>query len=222
MVLCETAGLTHVYDRGGERITPVKDVSIRIGEGDFILIKGASGAGKTTLLMLIGGMIPIAEGDVLYRGKSLRAMSDGELTEHRRRNIGFLFQNSRLTEALTVRENMLFAARLAGIRITDDEAGGLLESLGLAERADSMPHQLSGGQRRRAMLAAVLARKPQLILADEAVNDLDAEWADKVTGILRAHADAGGAVMLSAHNLRGGEFIKKTYITDGGVLSCQK
>lgn len=214
-MLCEIRGLTKRYEQG-EIIIPVSDVDLNINNGEFIMIGGESGVGKSTLLMMIAGLLRPTEGRIIYAGRDLSTLSDDELTLLRRREIGYVFQASRMVEAMTVEENIRFAAGLSGAE--KNLADELIETVGLDGRREYLPYKLSGGQLRRAMFASLLARDPELILADEPTNDLDEEWKTKIMEMLKHRAEIGKAVVVVAHDRTAREYADRVYRMHDGKL----
>ena len=150
-------------------------------------------------------------------------MTDKEQTTLRGEKIGFLFQDSSLIQALTLKENLEFAQTLGGKRKADPaRIDEMLERVGLSDRANFLPYQLSGGQRRRAMVARALIHAPSLILADEPTNDLDDLWAEKVVSLLQEETQRGAAVVMVTHNTRWSAQASSRYRLDDGVLLQQK
>ena len=217
----EICRLEHIHKdyRMGEIVTPLKDINISINGGDFVAVEGPSGMGKSTLLYVIGTLLKADEGQIFFEQQDVRAMSDREQTALRGEKIGFLFQDSNLIQALTLRENMVFAQTLGGKRKSDPEkVDEMLEKLGLSDRANFLPHQLSGGQRRRAMAARALIHAPSLILADEPTNDLDEFWAEKIVSLLQEEAQRGAAVVMVTHNSRWSACASVRYRLEDGCL----
>ena len=199
MVLCVVDRVSKRY-AGDDGPLPVNDVSLSIEEGDFVSIGGESGGGKSKLLMMMGGLLAPSSGSIVFDGLSFDAATDRQLTEVRRTKIAYVFQSSRLVQALTVEENIRFAAKTAGVRVDQAELDRLVAEMGLQEKADVLPSRLSGGQRRRAMIAAALAQRSRLLLADEPTNDLDEHWAHEVMKAFTARANRGSAVVVVTHS----------------------
>lgn len=218
MEICTLSHVAKNY-RMGEVVTPLKDVSLEIRSGDFIAVEGPSGMGKSTLLYVIGTLLKADSGTICFDGRDIASLSDREQTTLRGEKIGFLFQDSNLIQALTLRENLEFAQTLGGKRKADPaRVDELLERLGLSDRANFLPYQLSGGQRRRAMAARALIHGPSLILADEPTNDLDEHWAEKIITLLQEEARRGAAVVMVTHNTRWSECASVCYRLDDGML----
>ena len=202
MEICRLEHVKKEY-RMGETVCPLKDVNMSVNSGDFIAVEGVSGTGKSTLLSVMGLLLEKDGGSYTFDGKDTAGLSDDEKTDIRAKKIGFLFQDTNLIQALTLRENLLFAQTLGGSRAADEKkADAMLDKLGLIDRAGFLPYQLSGGQRRRAMAARCLIHSPELILADEPTNDLDDEWAAKVVELLAEAAQKGAGVVMVTHNSR--------------------
>ena len=223
MSLCTLRGVGKTYDRG-EKVSPLKALDLSVDRGDFISIQGESGIGKTTLLMIMGGLLRPTEGSVFYDDRDSRGMSEHALTSWRGAHIGFLFQNIQMVSALTIEENIVLSRRLGGKKRAMEgfDTEHLLARFGLAEKRNCLPHQLSGGQRRRAMIVATLARKPELLLADEPTNDLDKDWGGQVMDLFGEWAACGGAVVLVTHHQEYAEKAKIGYKMQNGMVVRQK
>ena len=221
----EICRLKHIHKdyRMGETVTPLKDININVNSGDFVAVEGPSGMGKSTLLYVIGTLLKADDGKIFFDGKDVMSMTDREQTSLRGEKVGFLFQDSSLIQALTLRENLEFAQTLGGKRKADPaKVDEMLERVGLTERANFLPYQLSGGQRRRAMVARALIHTPDLILADEPTNDLDDVWAEKVVSMLQEESRRGAAVIMVTHNTRWSAQASVRYRLDDGVLLQQE
>lgn len=221
----EICRLEHIHKdyRMGETVTPLKDINVTVNSGDFIAVEGPSGMGKSTLLYVIGTLLKADDGKIFFDGRDISAMTDREQTTLRGEKIGFLFQDSSLIQALTLRENLEFAQTLGGKRKADPaKVDEMLDRVGLTERANFLPYQLSGGQRRRAMVARALIHSPDLILADEPTNDLDDVWAERVVSMLQEESQRGAAVVMVTHNTRWSACASSRYRLDDGVLLRQK
>lgn len=215
----EICRLEHIHKdyRMGEVVTPLKDVSLTVHSGDFIVVEGPSGIGKSTLLYVMGTLLQSDGGTYLFEDKDVSRFSDSEKSELRAGKIGFLFQDSALIQALTLRENLLFAQGI-GQKKDPTQADELLRRFGLEDRAGFFPYQLSGGQRRRAMAARALIHHPALILADEPTNDLDEHWSLEIIRILKEQAGSGSAVVMVTHNSRWAEEASKRCRLEDGIL----
>lgn len=176
----------------------VKNLNIMINEKEFSIIYGSSGCGKTTLINALGGMLKPASGSILWKGKSIVGMSDKELTKYRRNNIGFIFQKYNLINDLTAEENIRIVAALVNDPLSCSE---VLDMVGLANKAQKYPPQLSGGEQQRVCIARALVKRAEMIICDEPTGALDTENALQVVRILqRLTKEQGTSVLMITHN----------------------
>ena len=217
MEICKIEHIHKDY-RMGEIVTPLKDVTLTVNEGDFIAVEGASGIGKSTLLYVMGTLLKPDEGSYTFAGKDVTAFNDSQASEFRAKQIGFLFQDSTMIQALTLRENLIFTQGVGGKK-DPRQVDELLYRFGLEDRADFFPHQLSGGQRRRAMAARALIHNPKLILADEPTNDLDEHWSEEIIKILKEQTEKGTAVVMVTHNARWASAATRRLRLEDGMLT---
>lgn len=176
MAQIEIADISKIYTIGGLDIKAVDHVSLKIEKGDFLSIVGHSGSGKTTFLSIIGGIMKPSSGRVIYEGADICAFDDDALSEYRSEKIGFMFQFASLLPVLTARENLLLPGLFRrGCRDDGKKAEEYLAMVGIGEKRDAYPSQLSGGQQRRVAIARALMNDPEVILADEPTGDLDEE-----------------------------------------------
>lgn len=197
--------VTKTYGVNGATFAAVRGASLALAAGDFVAITGHSGSGKTTLLSMLGGLARPSSGKVLVDGADLYALGGDALSEYRCENVGFVFQFASLLGALTARENLLLPARFRPARRSADaqeaRALALLREVGLLDRADAYPSQLSGGQQRRVAIARAFMNEPQLVLADEPTGDLDEETEAEVMKLFRSMNERNGtAVVLVTHD----------------------
>lgn len=210
----------------GEIICPVDDISLSCEKGDFISIKGPSGTGKSTLLYLLGGLLKPDSGNIILNGQNFKNLTERELTILRAINIGIIFQEPNLFQALTVEENLTFVLelvnkyreyRLSKVKI-NEMAELYLKRLGIWDKRFFLPHQLSGGQRRRLAIARALVTEPILVLADEPTNDLDDYWSNIIMDLLKDVVLKKGLVMMVTHNLTMSKYANCRYMMDHGKL----
>jgi ABC-type lipoprotein export system ATPase subunit len=176
MLHIDANALSKIYTIGGLTIKAVDQVSLKIEKGDFLSIVGHSGSGKTTLLSILGGIIKPTSGKVIYEGTDICLLDDTRLSEYRNEKIGFMFQFASLLPVLTAKENLLLPGLFSRNRAGDGEkAEEYLSLVGIGEKKDAYPSQLSGGQQRRVAIARALMNDPEVILADEPTGDLDEE-----------------------------------------------
>lgn len=194
-------GVSKEYDTKRGSVRAVDTVSVKIGQGEFVIIRGPSGSGKTTLLNILGGMLHPSSGTVIADGQDLFAISSRARSRFRADNIGFVFQMFHLVPYLTVVENVLLAARTAG----RGGPGGkkkaleLLDRLNLGLRRDHKPADLSAGERQRTAMARALVNEPKIILADEPTGNLDPRNAADAMGHLAEFQSSGGTVVVVTH-----------------------
>ncbi len=177
-------------------------VSLEIQDGEFTAVMGPSGSGKSTLLNLIAGLDRPSTGNVTVAGRELNGMSEAALARFRRDRIGFVFQFFHLLPNLTVLENLLMPAELAGRKDSGTRARELLVRLGIADMADRYPAKLSGGQQQRVAMARALVNQPPLLLADEPTGALDTRSGDQVMGLLAEINREGQTVLLVTHDAK--------------------
>lgn len=186
------------YRTGEVVVEALKKVSFEIERGKFTLIVGPSGAGKTTLLNLLGGMDIATCGEIFVDGREISAFNERQLTDYRRFDIGFVFQFYNLIPNLTARENVELAAQICKEHMEAEEA---LAGVGLQERMDHFPAQLSGGEQQRVAIARALAKKPKLLLCDEPTGALDDQTGRQVLTLLQRTAkERGMSVVVITHN----------------------
>ena len=187
------------YKMGEVTITAADGVNFEVQKGEFAIVVGPSGAGKTTVLNVLGGMDFCSEGQVVVDEKMISGMSGRELAAYRRGDIGVVFQFYNLVQNLTAKENVELATQICRDPIP---AAEILEMVGLKERMDNFPSQLSGGEQQRVAIARALSKRPKLLLCDEPTGALDYETGKNVLGLLRDMcAQIGMTVVLITHNL---------------------
>lgn len=185
-VVVQLEGVEKAYQLGKVMVHALRGVSLSLSRGEFVVVMGPSGSGKTTLLNMIGALDRPTKGRIYIDGNDLVTLGDGELTKLRRRKIGFIFQFYNLIPVLTALENIELPLLTAGQqrRKASERAKELLYMVGLAERMDHMPDELSGGEQQRVAIARALANRPSIILADEPTGDLDSKTGAEVIQVL--------------------------------------
>ena len=182
-------------------VKALDNVSVSIDDGEFVSIIGTSGSGKSTLLNMLGGLDRPTSGEVYVKNKKLSDMNDEELTIFRRRNIGFIFQNYNLVPVLNVYENIVLPIELDGTKIDKNYIQTIIKTLGLNEKANAMPNQLSGGHQQRVAIARALAAKPAIILADEPTGNLDSKTGMDVISLLKVTSrEFQQTIVMITHN----------------------
>lgn len=219
--IVEIKGLSKVYRRDGVEVKALEDIDLEVGAGDFLALMGPSGSGKTTLLNIIAGLDKPTSGSVRVGGAEVHKMREDELAGWRNRHIGFVFQTFNLIPVLSAFENVelpLLLTRLSG-RERRDHVLTALKLVGLSDRADHYPRQLSGGEEQRVAIARAIVTDPTIILADEPTGNLDARSAEEVLALLRRlNEQLGKTVILVTHDARAAHYAKAMRHLDKGIL----
>ena len=190
--------LTKIYRMGEAEVHALRGVDLEIRAGEFIVLLGPSGSGKSTLLNILGGLDTPTAGDVRFLEHQLTGASEAELTRYRREHVGFVFQFYNLIPSLTTRENVALVTDIAVNPMSPAEA---LAWVGLGERLDHFPSQLSGGEQQRVAIARAIAKRPQVLLCDEPTGALDYETGKLVLEVIaRINAELGATAMVITHN----------------------
>ena len=198
MAYIEMKNIYKRYKSGQSEIIANNDISFEIEKGELAIILGSSGAGKSTVLNILGGMDTNDEGNVLIDGKDISTFNDKQLTNYRRNDVGFVFQFYNLVPNLTAKENVELASEIVKDAL---DATEVLQSVGLGERIDNFPAQLSGGEQQRVAIARAVAKNPKLLLCDEPTGALDYHTGKQVLKILQDMVRKEGAtVVLVTHN----------------------
>jgi len=190
--------LTKVYHMGESAVHALRGVDLEIRAGEFIVLLGPSGSGKSTLLNILGGLDTPTAGDVRFLEHQLTGADEAELTRYRREHVGFVFQFYNLIPSLTARENVALVTDIASAPMPPAEA---LSWVGLGERLDHFPSQLSGGEQQRVAIARAIAKRPQVLLCDEPTGALDYETGKLVLEVIaRINAELGTTALVITHN----------------------
>lgn len=199
----EIADISKIYTIGDLSIKAVDHISLKVNEGDFLSIVGHSGSGKTTLLSILGGIIRPTSGKVIYNGTDICSLADENLSEYRNENIGFMFQFASLLPILTAKENLLLPGLFSRKRLDNGKkAEEYLHMVGIGEKKNAFPSQLSGGQQRRVAIARALMNDPDVILADEPTGDLDEETEAEIMDLFnRINREKKVTLIFITHNL---------------------
>jgi putative ABC transport system ATP-binding protein len=191
-------GLTKVYEMGEVRVEALRGVDFDLAPGEFVVLLGPSGSGKSTLLNILGGLDTPTTGEVVYAGQNLTTASEAVLTAYRRSHIGFVFQFYNLIPSLTARENVALVTELVEHPMTPEDA---LTLVGLGQRLDHFPAQLSGGEQQRVAIARAIAKQPAVLLCDEPTGALDITTGVVVLEALeRVNRELGTATVVITHN----------------------
>jgi putative ABC transport system ATP-binding protein len=202
-VLVEIRNLAKAYQRGGQTVPVLSDITLDIAAGDFIALMGPSGSGKTTLLNLIAGIDKPDSGSLKVDGVDIAALSEAELADWRAANVGFIFQFYNLMPVLTAYENVELPLMLTPLSRAERRARVelVLSVVGLAERMEHYPNELSGGQQQRVAIARAVVADPTIIVADEPTGDLDRFSAAEILGMMqRLNSDLGKTIIMVTHD----------------------
>jgi putative ABC transport system ATP-binding protein len=193
-------GVTRRYELAATTVTALHDIDLEVDAGEFVVVLGPSGSGKTTLLNMVGALDVPSQGEVIVAGSRITGARRRDLFRFRRQTVSFVFQTFNLFPALTARENVQFALDVAGGNGSRPGAGDVLASVGLSDRAEHFPHQLSGGEQQRVAIARALATANPVLLADEPTGELDFRTGVQILELLREQTRHGVAVLVVTHN----------------------
>ena len=198
----EVRAAYRTFEKDTAPVRALRGADLHVGHGEFVAVMGPSGCGKSTLLNLIAGLDLPDEGEVVIAGESLAGMDENRLAIMRRRHVGIVFQFFNLLEGMTVLENVVMPAVIAGRkrRSAESRARDLLDLLGIGDKARQAPGVLSGGQRQRLAIARALANEPTLVLADEPTGALDSEGGEEVLELFRRLHQGGQTILMVTHD----------------------
>jgi putative ABC transport system ATP-binding protein len=219
--LFQLRGITRVYGSGPSAVHALRGIDLELFAGEVVVLLGPSGSGKSTLLNILGGLDAPTEGEVRFQDQPLQRMGARELGEYRRRHVGFIFQFYNLIPSLTARENIELVTDIAEDPMPPLEA---LSLVGLGERGDSFPSQLSGGEQQRVAIARALAKRPRVLLCDEPTGALDLSTGVRVLeALLEANRLTGCLMLMVSHNVelaRLGDRVVR--FADGGIREIER
>ncbi len=223
-IVIETSKLKKDFVRDEFHVIALKDVDIEIHKGEFVALMGPSGSGKSTLLHLIAAMDKATGGEIAVLGQNLRQMSDKQIAHWRNENVGFIFQSFNLIPVLTALENVELPLKLTNLSKKErlEHAATALKLVGLGERMNHFPRQLSGGQEQRVAIARAIVTDPALILADEPTGNLDAASADEVLTMLsRLNKEFGKTIVMVTHDPHAARYASKSRHLEKGELLAE-
>ncbi|MFC2030426.1 ABC transporter ATP-binding protein [Chloroflexota bacterium] len=213
--------LTRTFEVGETQIAALRAINLEVPQGQFVALVGPSGSGKSTFLNLVGGLDHPSEGHLWVDGVELAASKEKALTEHRRRRVGFVFQSFNLLPRLTALENVALPLMFVGVTEKDrlDRARELLTRVGLEERLEHQPTQLSGGEQQRVAIARALVGRPNIILADEPTGNVDSATGQEIMELLRRlNRDRGVTLLLVTHDTEAASFADRVvHLRDGQI-----
>lgn len=221
MPLVEIQNLTKEYQKGDQKITPLKDVSLTIEKGDFVSLMGASGSGKTTLLNVIAGIDTPTHGQIVVDGADITKLSRTQLAHWRANHVGYIFQLYNLIPVLTAYENIEMPLLLLPLSRAERQkrVGIAMEAVGLTDRADHYPRQLSGGQEQRVGIARAIVADPDIVVADEPTGDLDAETTEQILHLLqRLNKELGTTFLMVTHDPKSAAIARRRLRLEKGEL----
>ncbi|HXE95312.1 MAG TPA: ABC transporter ATP-binding protein [Dongiaceae bacterium] len=222
MALIEIKNVKKQYTSGDDTVEALRGVDISIEAGEFITIMGQSGSGKSTLLSVLGGINHPTTGEVEMAGVQLYHLPGEKLADFRAQNLGFVFQSFHLIPYLTAIENVMLPLAIVKMSTTAKKsvARQALERVGLGNKLDRLPNQLSGGEQERVAIARAIVNDPHILLADEPTGNLDSKTSEEVMALFRELNDAGQTVVMVTHNPENGAYSDRTiHLKDGVVVN---
>lgn len=217
--MIQVENVSHSVDLGQEKLTILQQISLEIRKGESAAIVGRSGSGKTTLLGLLAGLDLPTSGNVRLDGQLISAMSEDERARMRSRRVGFVFQSFQLLPTLSALENVMLPIELAGLTEAKAKAESLLERVGLGERMQHTPRQLSGGEQQRVAIARAFAIEPKVLFADEPTGNLDTRTGEAITELLMAlNREQGTTLVMVTHDQQLADRCQHRFMIDAGRL----
>lgn len=221
MAFIEFKNVSKIYHMGEVEIKALDDISFEIEKGEFVVVLGASGAGKTTILNILGGMDTSTKGEIIIDGEDIAGYTEKQLTDYRRFDIGFVFQFYNLVQNLTAKENVDLALQISKDPL---DSRTVLGMVGLKNRMNNFPSQLSGGEQQRVAIARAIANNPKYVIADEPTGNLDGETAWAIMDLLSQINRRGTTVVMVTHAADIVERMNKRVITiqGGRIISDRR
>lgn len=220
----EARELRKTYRVGKVDVPALRGISFNVQKGEFVTVVGPSGSGKSTLFYLLGGLTRADSGSVTIEGVDFGALSDGARTRLRKSKIGFVFQKFNLLPTLSARTNIEIAGDIAGVRLDTAFLKKITGMLGIAQRLEHRPNELSGGEQQRVALARALINRPAIVLADEPTGNLDSKSSSAVLEMLRrSNKDLGQTVLMITHNPEAAEYGDRiVHMRDGQIVAPEE
>ncbi|HSA77637.1 MAG TPA: ABC transporter ATP-binding protein [Nitrospirota bacterium] len=219
--MIELKNVSRIYAHGTKEIQALRGITLNIKAGEFLSVMGPSGSGKSTLLNIIGGLDQPTSGEIFIDDRPLHGISDDELTLIRRRRVGFIFQFFNLLPILTAAENVSLPLLLEGIPYSrvKPKAEALLQKVGLGERTEHRPEQLSGGEMQRVAIARALIAGPAVLLADEPTGNLDSRTSAEILRLLKDLHTEGQTIVMVTHDSKAADYGTRTITLQDGSIS---
>jgi len=219
--MIELINVSRMYAHGTKEIQALRGITLKIKAGEFLSVMGPSGSGKSTLLNIIGGLDQPTSGEIFIDNRPLHGISDDELTLIRRRRVGFIFQFFNLLPILTAAENVSLPLLLEGIPYSrvKPKAEALLQKVGLGDRTEHRPEQLSGGEMQRVAIARALIASPAVLLADEPTGNLDSRTSAEILRLLKDLHTEGQTIVMVTHDSKAADYGTRTITLQDGSIS---
>lgn len=223
MTILDARNLTRTYRVENREITIIRDVSLSVDPGEFLVIQGNSGSGKTTLLTLLSGLDRPTSGRIFIRDREITHLGEDEMAPFRNRAFGFVFQSFHLVPSLNALENVMFPAELSGNGHARKKAEALLDRIGLLPRRGHFPHQLSGGEKQRVAICRALVNEPDIVFADEPTGNLDADNSAAIlTLLLHLRKEKGATLILVTHSAEIAQKADRRLLLSNGEISTAR
>ena len=221
MEILSVKNLNKTYGKAENAVKACNNISFSVEKGEFLAIVGASGSGKSTLLHLLGGVDRPDSGEIIVDGQNISNLSSDQLAVYRRRQVGLVYQFYNLIPTLTVEENISISKRLDGQKVAKEDMNEILRILGLSERRNHLPNQLSGGEQQRTSIGRALINRPSILLADEPTGNLDSQASEEIVNLLKQYNKAyKQTIILITHNLEVANVANRIIeIEDGKIKS---
>lgn len=200
-ILYDVKEVEKIYGQGESRVAALDGVSLQIEKGEFVAVIGSSGSGKSTLLHILGAMDSPTGGQVLFKEKDIAKISRKERAKFRCENIGFVFQNFKLLEELTAKENITLPAMIDRKKVDINHYQEIVRQMGIQDREEHLPGEMSGGQKQRVAIARALMNRPEVLLCDEPTGNLDQETGKEIMGVLKKVNHSGTTVIMVTHDM---------------------
>lgn len=212
-------GLTKTYGHGTTRVEALRDVNVSFERSRFTAIMGPSGSGKSTLMHCLAGLDSADSGEIMIGGKNLLDLSDDQLTEMRREQIGFVFQSFNLVPTISAKDNILLPMSLAGKKHDRNWFNTVVDALGLGDRLNHKPHELSGGQQQRVAVARALLTRPEVVFGDEPTGNLDSRTGAEVLSLMRTSTrEMGQTIIMVTHDPVAASYADTVLLMKDGII----